>query len=221
MYNTPWSRGSTSRVVSGSLMGQTLGYLAGFLAVFSVATLVGVGLGTAGLWVGIVAVFGGTLLVNRAVARGGNALPWGIAVSAGMGILVGPVIWVSALTDPHLVVSALVSLVLAVALAAFAVAWIPWDFSRLAPLLMVGLLLLVMAGMLSWLIPHLTGWTLSPAYNLLGVGIFTGYLLVDFSLLKYRGLVYTGNGAAVLMATAILVDVVNLFLFLLMLGRRR
>jgi FtsH-binding integral membrane protein len=112
-------------------------------------------------------------------------------------------------------------LVLAVALAGAAVAWIPWDFSRLAPLLMVGLLLLLFAGLLSWLIPGLTGFAMSPAYNLIGVGIFTGYLLVDFSLLKYRGMTFAGNGAAVLMATAILVDIVNLFLFLLMLGRRR
>lgn len=219
MYN--WPYGGTTRAVTGSIMGQTLGYLALFLGIFSVASILGVGLGRAGLWIGLIAIFGGTLMVNRAVARATAALPWGIVVSAGMGVLVGPVIWLTAVSDPHLVLSALLSLVLAVALAGAAVAWIPWDFSRLAPLLMVGLLLLLFAGLLSWLIPGLTGFAMSPVYNLIGVGIFTGYLLVDFSLLKYRGMMFAGNGAAVLMATAILVDIVNLFLFLLMLGRRR
>lgn len=207
--------------VTGGLMGRTLGYLALFLAVVFITSVFGVGMGRAGFWIGLVALFGGTLMVNRSVARSSGALLWGIVVSGGMGLVAGPVVWAYAVHDPQVVMTALVTLVLAVALCAALVSWIPWDFSRLAPLMMVGLIMLVAAGFLSLLIPGLTGVVSSPLYSLIGVAVFTGYLLVDFSLLRRRRIPLAGDGVAVLFATIIMVDLVNLFLFLLMLGRRR
>lgn len=211
----------TETGVSGGLMGRTMGYVALLLAVAAVVSVFGASMGRAGFWIGFLALFGGTLMVNRAVARNGGALGWGMVVSAGMGLVVGPLVWSMVVQSPDVVLTALVTLVLATALCAALVAWIPWDFSRLAPVLMLGLIMLVVAGFLSLLIPGLTGWVGSPLYSLIGVAVFTGYLLVDFALLRRRRLPYADDAMAVLFATLIMIDLVNLFLFLLMLGRRR
>jgi FtsH-binding integral membrane protein len=110
--------------------------------------------------------------------------------------------------------------VLAVLFSALLVSWVPWDFTRLAPLLFLGLIMLLITGVLSWLIPGLTGIAMSRAYNLIGVLIFLGYLMVDFSIMRWRGRVLPADGAPVVLAVSILIDIVNLFLFLLRLGRR-
>ena len=206
--------------VKGSLMAQTLGYVALLLLILSAATIVGVLLGHVGLWIGIVMMFGGTLMVNRAARKGRAALLWAVTTAVGMGILIGPIVWSVASTDGSLLLSTLGTLVLAVAFSAALVSWIPWDFSRLTPLLLVGLIMLMVTGLISMFVPGATGLQMSTAYNLIGVLIFTGYLIVDFSLMRYRRLAMPARGTAVVLATYILIDIVNLFLFLLRLGRR-
>jgi FtsH-binding integral membrane protein len=206
--------------IQGSLMGPTLAYVALLLLILSLATVGGVFLGNVGMWVGLVMMLGGTLMVNRAARRGRAALLWAATTAVGMGILVGPIVWSVAATDSSLLLSTLGTLVLAVAFSAALVSWIPWDFSRLAPLLMVGLILLMVTGLLSFIIPGAIGIQMSTTYNLVGVLIFTGYLIVDFSLMRYRRLAIGGPGTAIVLATYIVIDIVNLFLFLLRLGRR-
>ncbi|MCL5116317.1 MAG: Bax inhibitor-1 family protein, partial [Firmicutes bacterium] len=87
-------------------------------------------------------------------------------------------------------------------------------------LLFVGLLMLMATALLSWIVPGLTGIAMSRAYNLIGTLIFIGYLIVDFSLMRVRGRAVPMEGAAVVLAVSIMIDIVNLFLFLLRLGRR-
>ncbi len=200
-------------------MGRTLGYVALLLLVLSASTILGVVVGTVGMWVGVVMLFGGTLMVNRAARRAQAVLPWALCVSVGMGVVVGPLVWSVAYTDASLLLFTLGTLVLAVAFSAALVSWIPWDFSRLAPLLMIGLLMLMVTGLVSLVVPGATGIAMSPMFNVIGVAIFTGYLIVDFSLLRYRRLAFPERGLAVVLATYIVIDIVNLFLFLLRLGR--
>jgi hypothetical protein len=84
----------------------------------------------------------------------------------------------------------------------------------------MGLLMLIITSVLSWIVPGLSGVVMSKTYNLIGVLIFLGYLLVDFSLMRVRGRVVPAQGTAVVLAVSLLIDIVNLFLFLLRLGRR-
>ncbi len=206
--------------VRGSLMGRTLGFLALLLLILAAAGFVSPLAGKAGMWVGIAAALVGTILVGRNMASARRAFFWGAVVAIGMGLLVGPVVWSVALTQGPLLWSTLGILLVAVLFAASLVSWIPWDFSRLAPLLFVGLLMLMATALLSWIVPGLTGIAMSRAYNLIGTLIFIGYLIVDFSLMRVRGRAVPMEGAAVVLAVSIMIDIVNLFLFLLRLGRR-
>lgn len=218
---SPYSVFQVANGVSGSLMGKTLGYLAILLLIVTATTAVAPGLGAVGTWGGFLAAIVGTWMVSRNIANPAAAFAWGVLVAIGMGTMISPVIWVTALTNPGLLYSTLGLLILAIAMAGALVSWLPWDFSRLAPLLFVGLLLLVATSVLAWIVPSVMGGVvLSKTYALIGVLIFTGYLVVDLSLMRARNRVLPGDGAAVVLAVALLVDIINLFLFLLRLGRR-
>lgn len=208
-----------SNGVAGSLMARTLGYLTLLLLILGVAAAVSPFFGTSVLWIGVGAALLGTIFVSRNVARAGRAFLWGTVVAIGMGFLVGPVVWSVALSDGNLLWSSIAVLLLAIAFSAALVSWLPWDFSKLTPLLFVGLLMLVAVSLLSWIIPGLTGVTMSRTFNLIGTLVFIGYLIVDFSLMRWRGRAMPAEGTAVVLAVSILIDIVNLFLFILRLGR--
>lgn len=221
MYNrSPVTAYRVSDGVTGSIMGRTLGYLTLLLVILSASAVLSPLAGRPGMWIGIGAALVGTILVSRNAARAGRAFFWGAVVAIGMGLLVGPVVWSVAITDSSLLWSTLGILLLAVLVAASLVAWLPWDFSKMAPLLFVGLIMLIVTGFLSWIVPGMTGLATSRIFNLLGTLIFTGYLIVDFSLMRLRGRTVPAQGMAVVLAVAILIDIVNLFLFILGLGRR-
>ena len=221
MFNrSPYGAYQIAEGVDGALMGRTLGYLALLLAILAVAAGISPAFGGWSLWLGIIGAFLGTIMVSRNIASAGRALTWGTIVAIGMGLLIGPVVWTVALTQPTLLWSTLGTLVIAVLFSALLVSWIPWDFTRLMPLLFLGLIMLLVTSLLSWIIPGMTGVVMSRAYNLIGVLIFIGYLIVDFSIMRFRGRVIPLEGAPVVLAVSILVDIVNLFLFLLRLGRR-
>ncbi len=219
MYN----RSSALRIsdgVTGSLMGRTLGYLALLILILSVSVLLSPLAGPVGIWIGIVAALLGTIMVGRNAVTAGRAFIWGAVVAIGMGLLVGPVVWSVAVTQTGLLWTTLGTLVIAVVFSALLVSAIPWDFSRLMPLLFLGLIMLIVTGALSWFVPSISGVVMSKAYNLIGTLIFIGYLMVDFSLMRMRGRVVPTQGTAVVLAVSLLIDIVNLFLFLLRLGRR-
>ncbi len=221
MYNrSPVAAYRISDGVAGSIMGRTLGYLTLLLLILGASAVVSPIAGQAGMWVGIGAALIGTILVSRNVARAGRAFFWGAVVAVGMGLLVGPVVWSVAITQSSLLWSTLGILLIAVLFSAALVSWLPWDFSKMAPLLFVGLIMLVVTGFLSWIVPGMTGLATSRVFNLIGTLIFTGYLIVDFSLMRMRKRVVPAQGMAVVLAVAILIDIVNLFLFILGLGRR-
>ncbi|MCY0878742.1 MAG: Bax inhibitor-1 family protein [Firmicutes bacterium] len=221
MYNrSPYAAIRVSDGIDGSLMGRTLGVLALLLAILAAAALLSPLAGTLGLWIGIGAALVGTIMVGRSMASAGRAFAWGAVVAIGMGLLVGPVVWSVAVTNLPLLLSTLGILLVAVLFSALLVSVVPWDFSRLAPLLFLGLIMLIVTSLLSWFVPSMTGLVVSRAYNLIGTLIFIGYLLVDFSLMRVRGRLMPAEGTAVVLAVSILVDIVNLFLFLLRLGRR-
>lgn len=207
--------------VQGSLMGRTLGYLGLLLAILTAtAVLTGGALGEVGLLAGIVMMFLGSIMVNRSAARGGRAFTWAVVTAVGMGLLLSPILIMVAASDASLLWFTLATLTVAVGFSAALVSWVPWDFTRLTPLLSVGLILLLITGFLSMLVPGLTGIQMSTTWNLIGVVIFTGYLMVDLSLMRHRRLMLPAQGAAAVLATRLLIDIVNLFLFLLRLGRR-
>lgn len=206
--------------LAGSLMGRTLGYLVLLLLILSASVVVSPLAGRPGMWIGIAAALIGSIMVGRNVGSASRAFIWGAVVAIGMGMLVGPVVWSVAFTETGLLWTTLGTLLIAVLFSAFLVSFVPWDFSRLMPLLFLGLILLIVTGVLSWIIPGVSGLVTSKAYNLIGALIFIGYLLVDFSLMRVRGRVMPAQGAAVVLAVSLLIDIVNLFLFLLRLGRR-
>jgi FtsH-binding integral membrane protein len=219
MNRWPYASGYTlDQGLSGATLSRTLGYLLSFLLI---AMLSAVALSGLPWWLGFGGAILGTVMVNRAAMRGTGAYAWGAVVAIGMGMMAGPLALAVAATQPQTLVLSGLGLVLAFAVAAAVVAWVPWDFSRIWPLLTVGLIALLVVGLLSMLLPGLAGMALSPTYSILGVLLFTGYLMVDLSLLRYRGLVLPGDGAAVVLAVRLLVDIINLFLFLITLGTRR
>ncbi len=221
MFNrSPYATYQVSDGVPGRLMARTLGYLGLLLAILSAAVLFGVEFGAAGIWIGFAAAIIGTIMVSRRMASAGVAFAWGAVVAIGMGVMISPVIWGTAATDPGLLLQTLGALVITILMSAAVVAWIPWDFSRIMPLLFFGLIMLIVVSLLSFFVPAFASVGASRAFNLIGVLIFTGYLMVDFSLMRMRGRVMPGQGTAVVLAVSLLIDIVNLFLFLLRLGRR-
>ncbi|HBQ96116.1 MAG: Bax inhibitor-1 family protein [Firmicutes bacterium] len=206
--------------VHGSLMARTLGFLVLLLVILMAASVFGVGLGPGAFWIGFIAAMVGTIFVGRNQANAGMALFWGIIVAIGLGIAVGPVLWYAILHQNHLFLTTVGGILIAMLLSAAVVSWVPWDFSKLGPILFLGLLMLIITSLLSFFLPGMFGIVASRAYNLIGVLIFTGYMMVDFSIMRYRGRILPGNGAAVVLAVSLLVDIINLFLFLLRLGRR-
>jgi FtsH-binding integral membrane protein len=220
MYNNraPYTY-SVAGGVKGSLMARTLGYLALLLAVLALASIVGVGFGSAGMWIGFIAAMIGTIMVSRHQAQAGTALMWGFVVAIGLGIAIAPILWYAILHENHLFLTTMGGIIVAMLLSAAVVSWIPWDFSRLAPLLFLGLIMLIITSVLSMFLPSMFGVVASGAYNVIGVLIFTGYMMVDFAIMRHRGRTLPGNGAAVVLAVSLLVDIINLFLFLLRLGR--
>ncbi len=200
-------------------MAQTLGYLALLLVVLVLASVVGVGFGSAGMWIGFIAAMLGTIMVSRSQARAGRALMWGFVVAIGMGIAIAPILWYAILDQNHLFLTTMGGILIAMLLSAAVVSWIPWDFSRMAPLLFLGLIMLIITGVLSMFLPSMFGVVASRAYNVIGVLIFTGYMMVDFAIMRHRGRSLPGDGTAVVLAVGLLVDIINLFLFLLRLGR--
>lgn len=221
MYSrSPYASVQVADGVAGSLMGRTLGYLALLLMILSASALVSPLVGSIGMWIGIAAALFGTIMVRRNRGSATQAFTWGAIVAIGMGLLVGPVVWSVALTQSGLLWSTLGTLIVAVLFAALLVSWIPWDFSRMMPLLFIGLIMLLITGVISWIVPGVSGLAMSRAYNLIGVLVFLGYMMVDFSLMRARGRVVPAQGTAVVLAVSLLIDIVNLFLFLLRLGRR-
>lgn len=220
MNNRPIYSYRVADGVHGSLMARTLGFLVLLLAIVVVASLFGVGLGSGAFWVGFIAAMVGTIFVGRNQANAGAALFWGIVVAAGLGLAIGPVLWYAILDQNHLFLTVVGGILIAMLLSAVVVAWVPWDFAKLGPLLFLGLLMLIITSLLSLFLPGMFGIMASRAYNMIGVLIFTAYLMVDFSIMRHRGRTMSGNGVAIMLAVSLLVDIINLFLFLLRLGRR-
>ncbi|MCY0881017.1 MAG: Bax inhibitor-1 family protein [Firmicutes bacterium] len=220
MYNRYSTNGvSVSNGVSGALMGKTLGVLALLLLIVGVGSVFGIELGRIGIWVGLIAAFVGTWMVSRRINHVGAAFGWGVVVALGMGVMISPIMWQAVLLHSSALVTTLGTLLLAILMSAALVSWLPWDFSKMAPLLFIGLIMLMITGLLSFFVPSVLGFTMSSAYNLIGVIIFTGYLIVDFSLMRTWGRTVPADGAAVVLAVFMLVDIINLFLFLLRLNR--
>ncbi|AUW92716.1 MAG: hypothetical protein C7B44_09590 [Sulfobacillus thermosulfidooxidans] len=218
MYN--YNSYSVSDGIDGKLMGKTLAYLVLLLGILMIGSVIGVGLGSVGLWVGFILAILSTIMVSRRVGNSGQALMWGILAAIGMGMMISTVLWYAILYQGPLLFTTVIALLLAVLVAAAVVAWIPWDFSKMGPLLFVGLIVLLVVGLLSMVIPSMGGVMMSQAYNIIGVVIFTGYLMVDFGIMRYRSRAFPEDGMAIMLAVSLLVDIVNLFLFLLRLGRR-
>ncbi len=218
MYSTAGGY-SVSDGINGKLMGRTLAYLAVLLAILMVGSVIGADLGSVGLWAGFALTIIATLMVSRRVARAGAAFFWGALAAVGLGMVVSSVLWYAILNQPTLVLTSSLAVLLAMVVAALVVSVVPWDFSKMGPLLFLGLIVLIVLGLLSMILPGMGGVMMSAGYNIAGVVIFTGYLMVDFGVMRSRSRSFPQDGLAIMLAVSILIDIVNLFLFLLRLGR--
>ncbi|OLZ11992.1 Bax inhibitor-1 family protein [Sulfobacillus thermosulfidooxidans] len=206
--------------IPGRLMAKTLGYLVLLIVILGLGSVVGIQLGSLGMWVGFVLAILATIMVSRQIESAGAAFLWGILAAVGLGMVVSAPLWYAILYQGSQLMMALISVLLAVLASAAVVAVVPWDFSKIGPLLFLGLIVLIITSLLSAFIPALSGVGSSVGFNLLGVVIFTGYLLVDLSIMRYRGREFPADGLAIVLAVSLLVDIINLLLFILRLGRR-
>tara|TARA_Y100000746_G_C15069558_1_gene271242 strand:- start:107 stop:523 length:417 start_codon:yes stop_codon:yes gene_type:complete len=97
------------------------------------------------------------------------------------------------------------------------------DLTRMGSLLFMGLIGIILASIVNW---FLGSTTMDLIISVLGVLIFTGLIAYDTQRIKRIGMSVdnessTASKLAILAATSIYLDFINLFLFLLrLLGRR-
>ncbi len=213
--------------IPGALMARTMGFLTLYIGIFAAVaygSLFAIYDGYYSLLsiVGMVFLFGGYFAQRFTMRRGGAlSAVLGAVVAVGAGMLAGPVVIAYAEYQPEIFISSMTILVLTFVACALIVSATKFDFTRIWPLLFVGLIGLIVTSFLSFFLAPFVGIVTSPLFNIFGVIIFTGYLLVNFSIMKYRNTALPINTLSAVLATSILINLINLLMFLLSLGRRR
>ncbi len=213
--------------IPGSLMGRTMGFLIFYIGIFAAVAYGSLFVIYSGYYgiismVGLVFLFGGYFAQRFTLRRGGAlSAVLGAVVAIGAGMVSGPFVAGYAIYQPGIFISSMTILVLTFIACALVVSVTKFDFTRIWPLLYVGLFGLIIVTFLSFFLAPLVGVVTSPLFNILGVIIFTGYLLVNFSIMKYRDTNLPVNTLSAVLATRILINLINLLMFLLSLGRRR
>jgi modulator of FtsH protease len=195
--------------------GQALGKVLGLLGVAALFTAAGAlaspGLGRAGFFLGLIGAFGCLIALNFVKERAPLNLVLLCAFATFEGVLLGGILEVY-------IASGLGLLVLNAAAATGLVALIAGgygyttkrDLTGLGSFLFIGLLVLIGASIIG-LFLHLALLQIAIAAG--GAVLFTAFLVFDLNRVARAGQV--SQGATILMAVSVYIDIVNLFLFLL------
>jgi FtsH-binding integral membrane protein len=214
--NEPAVAGRATARDARALLGQVMGYVAVTVGFTALGAYLGRDLsGGTGLLL-FIGAFAAILGLNVAVAKGRQQLATGLLFGVGLllGLAVAPVIADYADADPSALWQA------AGATAAFVAALGAYgyatrrDLSSWARPLFWALLGLTVFGIAAIFISIPGG---NIIYAVAGLGIFGAFTIVDFNRLRQER-----DGAAVLIAASIFLDIFNIFLLLLdLLGGRR
>lgn len=214
-YPEPAVDRAVTRDESHALFGQTMGLVAVTAALFAVGAYLGRDMSYGAGWLWFLAAFGCLLGMNFAIQRSEQLA---IGLLFGFGVLIGlgtaPTIAYYASTDPQAVWQA--GGATALFIAGFGAAGYATrrDLQPLARGLFWALIALIVFGIVTIFVRIPNG---SLIYAVLGLVIFAGFTMIDFQRLR-RG---RDLRAAPLLAAAIFLDILNVFLFFLSIFGRR
>jgi len=137
-------------------------------------------------------------------------LGWGFVFGMMLGPLVGQVL---AEDGPQIIVQALVGTTGIMMIAAFIALATGINFSFLLPILFLGLIGLIIAGLVGIFVRFSR--TVNLTYSLIGIVIFSGLFLYDFSRLGKLSSTNNTWQVAIQMTTKFYLDFANLFIFIL------
>jgi modulator of FtsH protease len=206
---------AATRDESRALFGQTMGLVAVTAGLFAVGAYLGRDMSSGAGWLWFLAAFGCLLGMNFAIQRSEQLA---IALLFGFGVLVGlgtaPTIAYYASTDPQAVWQA--GGATALFIAGFGAAGYATrrDLQPLARGLFWALIALIVFGLVTIFVRIPNG---ALIYAVLGLVIFAGFTMIDFQRLR-RG---RDMRVAPLLAAAIFLDILNVFLFFLSIFGRR
>ena len=231
--NAYFGRHGSTWSLTGSLMGSTLLYMGLYLLVAAggVVAANASGLTRVVAGSGIVALlpfFVLLFVVSSAMSRAIGHVTQELALGAIMMLVVSPFLGMALAyglaASPAAVLSASVAAGGSVVVTA-AIAFVsPWDLTKLSGLALVGLVGLLITELLAMVLGAATGLVLSPLWSMIGIAVFELYLVVDFSRMRQAMAYGPNDGLAAYLGLNLALDVVNLFLYFLMLfvgGSRR
>jgi FtsH-binding integral membrane protein len=202
--------GTTARSQAHALFAQTMSYVAATAGLFALGAYLGRNL-TGG--VGIVAFIAAfaTLIGMRFAARRSTQLTVGLLAAFGLliGLAVAPTLAYYGAMDPRVLWQA--GGATALFIAGFGAAGYATrrDLAPIARLSFWALVALIVVGIVLIFV-HIPGGEL--VYSVLGLVIFAGFTMFDFQRLRTS----TDTAAAPLLAASIFLDVLNVFLFFLL-----
>lgn len=201
-----------------TLLSRVIGWLAVSIGLTAAgAYLFSSGVLAIGTLPALIVVFGAVIGVQWAAARQQHGLAVALfsLLSLVEGVFLGPLLTYYAHVDPGVVVSALLGTVGVFILCAAAVWSTSYNFAAWGKVLIIAL----MVGILAMLGGLLLGFNTTLVSAAMGI-VFVGLALVDFSRVRARQ-GYGGRSDALVLALALYLDFLNLFLILLrLLGRR-
>ena len=225
-YGSTWS-------LTGSLMSSTLLYMGLYLLVAAGGAVAANASGltrvvsTAGLWgllPFLVLLFAVSGAMSRAIGNVAKELLLGALMMLVVSPFLGMALAYGLAASPAAVLSAGVAAAGSVVVTA-AIAFVsPWDLSKLSGLAFVGLVGLLITELLAMFVGAATGLVLSPIWSMIGIAVFELYLVVDFSRMRQAMAYGPNDGLAAYLGLNLALDVVNLFMYFLMLfvgGSRR
>ncbi|HET6386850.1 MAG TPA: Bax inhibitor-1/YccA family protein [Armatimonadota bacterium] len=169
--------------------------------------------GAVNYWLGFMIAMFALIFVMRMVARkpGINVLCFYL-FSVAMGGMLGPLLmaYVKGFGADIVWESFLLTAIAVIGIGGYAYTS-GKDFGFLGRFLFWALLALIIVGVLSWFVVSLNTPLIMLGYDCIGVAIFTGFLLYDFSNIRLR---YSPEDYTIA-ATQVYLDFVNLFLFIL------
>jgi FtsH-binding integral membrane protein len=168
-------------------------------------------------WLPIIGLFllsmVGLFIVNQ--AGGGDfalivLLGWAFIFGMILGPLVGSVL---AEEGPQIIVQALIGTTGIMMIAAFIALASGINFSFLLPILFLGLIGLIIAGLVGIFVRFSR--TVNLTYSIIGIVIFSGLFLYDFYRVGQRGKTNNTWQAAIQLTTSLYLDFANLFIYIL------
>ncbi|MBD5635145.1 MAG: Bax inhibitor-1 family protein [Candidatus Eremiobacteraeota bacterium] len=216
MYRSQQPQFSASTVSTPALLGQVLGITgAGFL-VSAVTGYFAAGLPYGASLVAMLVGFGFLIAISATRANPSVSMLMFYAFTACEGIGIGPVVAQYARVDgSRVVVDAASTTGLGMLVLAAVVYLTSFDYRKLSGIAFGALIALVLVGLIS----AFTHFLHPQVYSWLTLGVFTLLVLVDFARIRAGG----GGATAIMLATSIYLDAINIFMALLSIfgGRRR